>query len=242
MMSSGEGDLSTIYGTEDAGAHWKLLLHNPDPKGFLDAIAFTDARHGTVFGDPVDGKFVVLSTTDGFKTVSVAGFPASKKGEGAFAASNSVLVIRGTDAWVATGGPGGSRVGRVSSAMAQVPVRHDSDGAGIFSLAFADAQHAIAVGGDYAKPKEDAHNIAITDDGGATWSEPSGVHPHGYRSAVAWLPHQKVWITTGTTGSEISRDGGRNWTPFDDGAFNAIGVSVDAAWAVGPKGRLAKLE
>jgi photosystem II stability/assembly factor-like uncharacterized protein len=195
-----------------------------------------------VFGDPVDGKFVVLSTRDAGKTWNRTGFPASPEGEGAFAASNSVLVIHGSDAWVATGGRGGSRVGRLSSSgMAQIPIRHDSDGAGIFSLAFADALHGVAVGGDYSKPKEGAHNIAITEDGGVTWSEPTGTHPRGYRSAVAWLPPQKLWITTGTTGSEISRDGGQNWTHFDDGAFNALGVGGSAAWAVGPKGRIAKL-
>jgi photosystem II stability/assembly factor-like uncharacterized protein len=242
LMSSGEGALSAIYRTDDAGKHWTLLLRNNDAKGFFDSIAFRDAQHGMVFGDPVDGKFVMLSTSDAGKTWNRTGFPASPEGEGAFAASNSVLVILGRDAWVATGGRGGSRVDHLPSGrLTQTPIRHDSDGAGIFSLAFSDSRHGVAVGGDYSKPREDAHNIAITEDGGLTWSEPTGTHPRGYRSAVAWFPQQRVWITTGTTGSEISRDGGQNWTPFDDGAFNALGVSANAAWAVGPKGRIAKL-
>jgi photosystem II stability/assembly factor-like uncharacterized protein len=245
LMSSGEGKLSTVYLTTDAGAHWDLLLRNSDPKGFFDSIAFTDAQHGMVFGDPVEGKFVILITSDGGKTWKRTGFPASTPGEGAFAASNTVLTIRKPHAWVAAG----SHVGRLSSSgadcctLVQLPIRHESAAAGIFSLAFADARNGIAVGGNYEKPTEDEHNIAITGDGGATWSEPMGSRPRGYRSAVTWLPQRKLWITTGTTGSEFSRDGGRNWTPFDDGAFNALGVGVNGAcWAVGPKGRVAKLE
>ena len=249
LMASGEGPLSAIYRTEDAGAHWTRLLHNLHDKDFYDSMAFTNPEHGLVFGDPVNGTFRLIFTNDGGKTWAPAasGIKASPAGEGAFAASNSVLVIHGPDAWVATGGRGGSRVGHLPSTgleccrLTQLPIRHDSDGAGIFSLAFADGRRGIAVGGDYSKPKEDAHNVAITEDGGATWSEPAGAHPRGYRSAVAWLPQQKLWITTGTTGSEISRDDGQNWKPFDDGAFNALGVSGSAAWAVGPKGRIAKL-
>jgi photosystem II stability/assembly factor-like uncharacterized protein len=248
LMSSGEGALSSIYGTEDAGAHWKLLFMNSDPKGFYDSIAFTDARRGMVFGDPVEGRFVILITSDGGKTWTRTGFPASPAGEGAFAASNTALVIRGPDAWVATGGIGGSRAGRLSSngehccKLAQLPIRHEADAAGVFSIAFSDALHGIAVGGDYSKPAESMHNVAITNDGGITWTEPKGAHPRGYRSAVAWLPQQKIFLTTGTTGSEISRDNGQNWTAFDDSAWNALSVSPNGAcWAVGPKGRIAKL-
>jgi len=248
LMSSGDGDLSTVYRTEDAGAHWKVLLHNSDPKGFFDSIAFVDARHGMVFGDPVDGKFVLMVTRDGGATWTRTGFPASPAGEGAFAASNSALVVRGNHAWVATGGRGGARVGHLSASganccrMAQLPIRHEADGTGIFSLAFADAQYGVAVGGDYSKPGEDAHNVALTGDGGVTWTEPAGAHPRGYRSAVVWLPQEKLWIAAGTTGSEISRDGGQSWKALDGGSFNALAVSPGGVcWAVGPKGRIAKL-
>ena len=253
LMSSGEGELSAIYATEDAGAHWTVLLHNPDPKGFFDSIAFMDIRHGIVFGDPVGGRFVLLKTQDGGKTWTRGGFPASLAGEGAFAASNTALVVLGRNAWVATGGLGGSRVGRFSASgadcckMTQVPIRHDADGAGVFSLAFADTpfadtQRGVAVGGDYSKAADSAHNIAVTSDGGQTWREPTGTHPRGYRSAVLWILQTKLWVSTGTTGSEISRDNGQAWIAFDDGAFNALAAGPSGAcWAVGPKGRIAKL-
>ena len=86
--------------------------------------------------------------------------------------------------------------------VSTTPVRNDGPAAGIFSLAFADARHGIAVGGDYSKDKEDRQNIAITNDGGATWTAPQGAGPKGFRSDVAWLPGRKLWIVTGTSGSD----------------------------------------
>jgi photosystem II stability/assembly factor-like uncharacterized protein len=243
LMSSGPGELSALYETHDAGKTWSLIKTNPDPKGFFDAIAFASPDRGVVLGDPVDGEFVILTTSDAGHTWLRLGFRALE-GESAFAASNTSLDIGTPDVWIATGArvihlaSDGTRCCRAAS----TPIRHDSDGAGIFSIAFSDAKHGIAVGGDYAKPREPTANIAVTVDGGATWTTPNGTPPRGYRSAVAWLPQHKLWITTGPTGSEYSRDNGRNWIPFDPGSFNAIGVGTnDACWAVGANGRIAVL-
>ncbi len=45
-------------------------------------------------------------------------------------------------------------------------------GLGIFSLAWADGRHGVAVGGDYGKPAEIAGNVAVTSDGGRTLGGP----------------------------------------------------------------------
>ncbi len=247
LMASGEGKKSGVFQTGDGGSTWRTFYANPDEKGFFDAIAMPAMRDGMLFGDPVDGVFALFRINQEGAVFSHVKRPAAMPGEGGFAASNTALVMRGHRVWFATGGKSGSRVFRSDDAgehwtVAQTPVRSGADGAGIFSLAFADSRNGIAVGGDYSRPSEDAHNIAITADGGITWSEPAGTRPRGYRSAVAWLPEHRMWITTGPTGSEVSSDGGRNWKPIDDGAFNAIGVGPgDACWAVGAKGRIARL-
>ncbi|MGA2135159.1 MAG: glycosyl hydrolase [Bryobacteraceae bacterium] len=248
LLSSGPGDKSRIYKTADGGAHWSLLFTNPDSDGFLDAIAFRDANRGMVLGDPVSGQFVVLTTSDGGRTWSRQKTPPARKGEGAFAASNSCLVVRGSqEAWFGTGGPSGARVFRSSDngvnwVAVGTPLRHDGAGAGIFSLFFDTPMRGIAVGGDYGKPADGSGNLAITTDGGFTWSAPSGTPPAGYRSAVAYLTGPKAWIATGTSGSDISRDDGLTWKSFDSGAYNAIGVSPHGiAWAAGPNGRVARL-
>jgi photosystem II stability/assembly factor-like uncharacterized protein len=169
--------------------------------------------------------------------------------EGAFAASGTCLIAQGRhDAWFATGGPGGARVfhsqdGGRSWTVVPTPVRNESASAGIFSIAFSDSRHGIVTGGDYSKPAESQHNIAVTSDGGRTWTEPAGSHPNGYRSAVALVPDQKIWIAVGTTGSDVSYDDGGSWKSFDGGAFNAVSfVSSQSGWAVGPDGRLAEFK
>jgi len=240
LMSSGEGPQSRIYKSTDGGATWLLLTTNLEPKGFWDCMGFWDATHGIIVGDPVDGRFTIMITGDGATWQKIKG-PSANKDEGAFAASGTCVFTRGTrEAWFGTGGIGGGRVfhsedGGQTWSIAKTPIRHDSAGAGIFSLAFSDAQHGIAVGGDYMKPEESAGNIAITIDGGKTWLAPAGPVPGGYRSAVKSYA-SGVWIATGTSGSDESTDGGKSWKPVGGGGFNSIG-----ALAVGTNGRIAIL-
>lgn len=246
LMSSGPGALSRIYRTADGGAHWSLLLTNPDASGFFDAIAFWDAHRGIVLGDPVGGRFVILTTGDGGQTWQRRKTPPALPNEGAFAASNSCLAVRGgREVWFGTGGPSGARVfhskdGGRNWKVTVTPVRHDGPAAGIFSLAFANASHGVAAGGDYAKPADATGNLAATSDEGRTWTTPEGARPGGFRSAVTYLAERRIWLAVGTSGSDISTDG-RNWQRLDGGAYNAIGAAGDAVWAVGPEGRIARL-
>ncbi|HWZ32249.1 MAG TPA: hypothetical protein VNX18_12985 [Bryobacteraceae bacterium] len=243
VLSIGPGEKSRIYkGTND---QWRLVFTNPDPKGFFDALAFWDAMHGILLGDPVDGHFVVFTTVDAGETWKRQKTPPALANEGAFAASNTCLIVRGTrEVWFGTGG---ARVfhstdGGETWIVAKTAMRNDGASAGIFSLAFSDVRHGIAVGGDYNKTTETTGNIALTTDGGRTWSA-SGGTPGGYRSAVAYIADRKMWIAVGTSGSDSSIDDGRNWKTFDSGNYNAVSfASGDAGWAVGPKGAIARFK
>jgi len=247
LLSSGPGDKSRIYKTIDGGAHWSLQFTNPDPAGFWDAIAFWDAQHGIVVGDPVDGHFVILVTDDGGMHWQHKVTPPALPNEGAFAASGTCLITRGKgEAWFGTGGPGAARVfhsadGGATWNVTATPIRNDGASAGIFSIAFSDEKHGVAVGGDYSKPADASRNIAVTSDGGRTWVEPKGQRPSGFRSAVAYVADRKMWIATGTSGSDVSYNNGKSWMRFDEHAYNAISfLSSKFGWAVGPKGALAK--
>lgn len=244
LMSAGEGAKSRIYKTADGGVHWRLLFTSPDPKGFFDAMAFWDARHGIVLGDPVDGQFTVFTTADGGEHWRREPAPPALPGEGAFAASNTCLRVRGTrEAWFATGGKDASRVfyssdrGRTWT-VARTPVRSGAPTTGIFSLAFAAGGRGIAVGGDYAHDKDSVGNIAGTADSGRSWQRRGS--PRAYRSAAAYVAEEKLWIVTGTSGSDSSRDDGNTWVGFDDGAFHAMAFVPGGGWAVGPDGRIAR--
>ena len=90
------------------------------------------------------------------------------------------------------------------------------------------------MGGDYSKPAEGAFTLAVTADGGKTWSAAGGLK--GYRSAVSCADSR--CIATGTSGSEWSEDGGKTWKGFGEAGYNA----VSGGWAVGPSGRIAILK
>ncbi len=249
LLSIGSGEKSRIYKTTDGGGQWRLLYTNPDPKGFFDALAFWDDTHGILLGDPVDGRFVIMTTDDGGESWHRQKTPAAVPGEGAFAASNSCLTVHGArEVWFGSGGPGGARVFHSTDAgqtwsVAKTPIRNDGASAGIFSLAFTDSRHGIAVGGDYNKPPETTGNIAITSDGGKTWTAPAAP-PNGFRSAVGHLGKSKMWIAVGTSGSDFLADDATAWKQFDTGNYNAIDIAPapsPAVWAVGPKGAIARL-
>ena len=236
-------EVAQIYRTSDGGERWQLLYTNPDPKGFWDALAFWDDVHGIILGDPVDGHFVIMTTENGGQSWRRQKTPAALPSEGAFAASNSCLTVHGArEVWFGTGGPGGARVfhsedGGATWTVAKTPIRNDGASAGIFSLAFSDTRHGIAVGGDYNKPTEIAGVVALTSDGGKTWTVPNGA-PSGFRSDVEYLLERKMWITTGTSGSDYSLDNGNSWKSFDGGNYNAIGLAPGAAaWAGWSEGR-----
>jgi hypothetical protein len=52
----------------------------------------------------------------------------------------------------------------------QAPMASGNDSSGVFSLAFRDQKHGIAVGGDYRQPDKPMGNAAYTADGGAHWT------------------------------------------------------------------------
>jgi len=247
LLSIGKGQTSRVYKTTDGGAHWTLSLQNSDAEGFFDEMAFWNPRHGILVGDQVDGHIVAMATADGGATWQRLTMPPALPGEGAFAASGTGITVLGDgDVWIGTGGKDAARVyhsadaGRTWSVVS-TPIRADSSNAGIFSLAFSDTLHGIAVGGDYRKFDETTGVIALTSDGGKTWTVPAGTPPKGFRSAVAYLAGRKIWIAAGTSGADISTDGGQNWKPFDSGNYNAVSfASSQAGWAVGPAGRIAR--
>jgi len=199
LMSAGLGEQSRIYHTGDSGRHWQLQFTNTNPKGFFDAIAFWDSKHGVVVGDPIPDesgklKFEILLTDDGqnWKAASPVQMPAAMEGEGAFAASNSCIAIipsASTNIWFATGGKTARLFHSVDRGQSweafDTPIVHGPDSAGIFSIAFRDAMHGVISGGDYKRPNEDGPNLAFTEDGGKTWTL-SRLHPLAYFSAVAY--------------------------------------------------------
>ena len=248
VMSSGTGDKSRLYKTIDSCKTSTLLYTNPDKDGFWDSVRVDDKMTFMILGDPVDGQFSVFNTNDGGKSWSKTQYPGlrSETGEGAFAASNSSLLVNWADGIAAfgTGGPSGARLFwncdpcKRDALWTAAPLMSFPKGAsaGVFSLNLRDWHRWAAVGGDYKKPNETSGTAAYSKDGGKTWTA-STKPPHGFRSAVQWSRDLKAWIAAGTNGSDVSYDDGKTWTPIEDGNWNALSLP----FVVGPKGRIAKL-
>jgi hypothetical protein len=271
VMSSGKGDLSRLYKTTDGCQTWKLLFTNPDKEGFWDGLLYiADFDLTFVLGDPIEGKFRLFSQassdskfSDDWNAHPIAAAPD----EAAFAASNSVLIYNlgeGMFSFIT----GGSRSEIIHeehgidakkgmfSEWSRDPLPFAAGpSSGAFSIAArpyvkteGDAKHAVVVGGDYLKPNDSSQTAAYSSDWGYHWQS-AQTPPHGFRSAVAYDPASKAWITVGPNGTDVSTDDGRNWralhpdtalheAPDADRNWNALSLP----FVVGPHGRIGKLD
>jgi hypothetical protein len=199
--------------------------------------------------------------------------PASAaKGESLFAASNSAAVATGTYENLAfvTGGIGGSHLflldlhdpfdaGRWLSFTKTGLAMPNGDSSGAFSVAARSVgkpesreNDFMVVGGDYQHPDAAGSAIFLPARNYCCFglipqmTKQATTPPHGYRSSVAYDPTQKLWITVGPNGTDISTDDGKNWhaltpTKEDSGDADKNWNALSLPFVVGPKGRIGKL-
>lgn len=238
IMAAGTGKASAVYETKDGGHSWTLQLANPDEEGFFDTIALHANGGGYLLGDPVQNHFTLYRRfPDGnWQRLALDRTPEALADEHCFAASGTVLALRpdGT-LHLATGGAvarllSHKSIGKGNWSSQQLPLRSGAASQGIFSIAFRDDQHAIAVGGDYSNPSDATAIAARSEDGGRSWTALHSGGPQGYRSAVAAVPTTQppVWVAVGSHGGDWSQDDGRSWQPLpEEVRFHAIAFRGD---------------
>jgi photosystem II stability/assembly factor-like uncharacterized protein len=242
VMSSGEGEQSRIYKSVDSGATWKLQYGDKRKAFFLDALECSDGTHCFALSDPVDERFLLLATTDGehWKELRPDQMPAALPREGAFAASNSSLLLFGkSELYFGTGGPA-ARVFHSADmgqtwTVSETPVLSGKVSQGIFSIVRA-GDVVVAVGGDYSEPNRAERTAAYSPDRGKTWHLAEEL-PSGYRSSVDTF--DAGFVTVGLNGGETSRNG-VHWVHIDSPGLNAVTFISGKGWGVGPKGMVAE--
>lgn len=243
------GEPAYILKTYNGGESWKKVYENNQPGMFLDAMEFWNDQSGIVIGDPIDGKMFVARTFDGgqkWTALSSDLLPVVDSGEACFAASGTnVRALDRDEACFITGGLQSRLYYR--DKVIQLPLLQGTGTRGANSIAVRDKKKRkgsntfIVVGGDFTKDTLRTGNCAITKDGGNTWILPKTL-PFGYRSCVEYFSKKKL-ICCGTSGVDISTDGGMNWRNISDKSFHVVRKAKEgkSVFLAGSNGSIAKL-
>lgn len=235
---------AVILKTTDGGKSWKKVFEDKRPGMFLDAMEFWNEMSGIVIGDPINGKLFIARTFDGgehWRGLPDAYYPTSDPGEAFFAASGTnVAKLNKQEAVFVTGGKR-SRL-FLRDQKIDLPVIQGGEMTGANSIAVYDEKRIIIVAGDYLKDTARNGNCVLTYDKGKTFIRPQ-TPPFGYRSCVAWITRNRL-ITCGTTGVDVSEDGGMNWRNVSTQGYHVVQKAKKgtAVFLAGSRGRIAKLE
>jgi len=245
------GTPAHILRTIDGGQSWELVYENTHAAAFIDGIDFWDENEGICFGDPINGKMLVLRTSDAGKTwVEMLGDskPLLADGESSFAASGTSIRCYDTArVYVATGGDLSrlllSENRGVSWRTVLAPIIQGSPSTGIFSFDFVNEDEGIIVGGDFKVDTMSTNHIYYTPDAGKTWHMPE-IPTRGYRECVQYLSPSRL-VALGPSGIDVSFDGGRSWSKLsDEKKFHTVRKARNGKLIViaGGNGRIGTLE
>ncbi|HSF46156.1 MAG TPA: hypothetical protein VLA58_09090 [Chitinophagaceae bacterium] len=237
---------AVILKTFNGGETWKPVFTDSSKGMFLDAMEFWDNGNGIVVGDPIDGKIYVARTDDFGNTwhrYQSKSLPEVEEGEAMFASSGTnIRRFSNLEAMVVTGGKR-SRL-MIHEKWIDIPIIQGTNSTGANSVAIwiqaPKKPRIVVVGGDFARDSSIDRNCYYTTDLGKTWKYPDQP-PHGYRSCVEFI-NSEILITCGTSGVDISSDGGKSWNLISRESFHVCQKAKkgSAVYLAGAKGRIAR--
>lgn len=232
-----------ILKTTDGGTTWRKVFEDKRPGMFLDAMEFWNNSSGIVVGDPINNKLFIARTFDGGETwrgLPEANYPEAAEGEAMFASSGTnVVKVNMQEAVFVTGGKK-SRL-FIRDLKIDLPIVQGKDFTGANSIAVYDEKNMVIVGGDFTKDTSRYMNCVLTKNKGQSFIIPA-TPPFGYRSCVIYISKNKL-ITCGTTGVDVSEDGGNSWRNVSASGFHVVQKAKNgkAVFLAGSRGRIAKL-
>jgi photosystem II stability/assembly factor-like uncharacterized protein len=234
-----------ILKTKDGGNNWYKVFEDTTKGMFLDAMDFNEIGYGIVIGDPIKGKLYRADTYNfGESWQKNEWLPNLIDGEAFFASSGTNLKIvvppEQQDIVVYASGGKVSTL-RQGGGYKVLPIIQGKESTGANSIDVYKYK-AVIVGGDFNNDKDATSNCVLVNlNNHFSFSHPK-TPPHGYRSCVIYINKKKL-VTCGTSGVDISNDGGKNWQLISNESFHVVQKAKkgNAVYLAGAKGRVAKL-
>ncbi|MBI1769345.1 MAG: oxidoreductase [Bacteroidetes bacterium] len=221
VVIANAGSPSFIFHTTDGGKNWKQVYRNDAKEAFIDGIDFWNDKKGMIYGDPINGKMLLISTNDGgitWSEVHESQRPILKEGEASFAASGTgIRCFDKKKITITTGG----KISRLWTSndsgetwsVSDLPIIQGIESAGAFSSVFWNKK-GVVVGGDYKNDLQTGQHVYLTLDKGKSWNLP--IRPtRGLREAVESLGDDYL-VAVGPQGADQSNDGGMIWVILSD--------------------------
>lgn len=255
VMSS--GDSGVVLYTENGGQTWTEALSKTDSGTFFDAMDF-QGNFGVLIGDPIfdesgKGYFDLFMSNDSGKTWDFKNSWAWKtewkahKGEAFFAASGSNVLLSTNKINRRIGfnfadleyqfASGGKQSWLYKKGMRMKLEFDTCETCGVYGMAMGNYRDIVLVGGNYLQP-DSSSKTAMYFDLNKGFYELSETMPGGYRSGVAFSAKENIWICTGTNGSDISSDSGKNWKKIKIPGYNVCSFSNNFLWVAGNNGAI----
>lgn len=233
-----------ILRTDDGGNHWQVVYADSTKGVFMDAMHLLPDGRGIVVGDPIDEKLYAVETTDNgrhWQRVDPAKLPSLEDGEAFFASSGGNVMLYDNSSFGAVTGGVSSRW-LTTAGSVRLPLQQGRQSTGANAVAAGYNGRLVVVGGDFANDKRTDSTCAVSIDGGKTWLIPT-IGLNGYRSSVTHLGNGR-FLACGTSGVDISEDGGMHWRLVTGEGFHVSTHSKCGKrnYLAGSNGRVAVVE
>jgi hypothetical protein len=250
----GIAEPSIILKTNDGGKSWYKVFEDSTKGMFLDAMDFADDRHGIIIGDPIN-KVVFISYTNDqgahwFSLQDSMLIDDVEDGEAFFAASGTNIITYVNEGKIFFEYVSGGIKSKFYTMgyTHEIPIIQGTETKGANSIAYYQTgkiQHykeGIIVGGDFAKDTSQTQNCVLLRPGQNPRFQLPQTPPHGYRSCVEYIARDKL-ITCGTSGVDISNDGGMNWQLISTQSFHVCQKAKkgNKVFLAGSNGKIAML-
>jgi photosystem II stability/assembly factor-like uncharacterized protein len=200
-----------ILRTVNGGLSWQTVFRDTLPGAFINHVKMFDLENGYAIGDPVNGFWTLLRTTDGGVTWTRQDSLAQTGGE--FGLNNSGYWVGSQHGWFGTNDNriyrttnGGSTWTSATTAIATS-----------YGVAFATTGIGMAAG----------ESVETTTDGGETWSPTTGQVPGTAFSVAVVNTEPRRWFLT--SGSDVYR------STNDGGVFTLDAMGPFTYWAIDMK-------